>query len=381
MAHREQDVTRRDHRIPTRPSPGAPPPPRPFTPPPPPHYEKQKPKPKKQKTKEQLKKSQIKTAVVLVFFLVLLIIIAYLSTVLVTNEATGEMEKNSDKFPYEFKIHNVMSQDIPTRIEVKASKPVEFYVLSGEKYNDSLKINEIRSLALNRNSQETTDFVFEDYLSPGDYVIISYKSDNENDISIDYKFHRFFLMPFLWLISLIFAIPIILCVVWIVLLQSRKASALSEGYQDIDYDRGHGHYPPSYEHYDSADVHRHQKYHDEHNSHYHDEPTPSRYPHEDYSRPRPGPRAPPPPPQTHDEYYERPQYQPVRQRPHEPPSTQRMEYQKDKYESTTTTVPCKCGEIIVITDLTRPLRIKCPRCGRRGILEGKEASPEEEIFY
>jgi hypothetical protein len=50
-------------------------------------------------------------------------------------------------------------------------------------------------------------------------------------------------------------------------------------------------------------------------------------------------------------------------------------------DNKTTTVPCKCGEIILISDPTRPLRIKCPRCGRRGILEGKKATPEDEIFY
>ncbi len=387
MAYQQQN-------IPPKPSPRAPPPPKAFTPPPPRQYSP--PKPKKKKSREQLKRSQIVAIVILVFLIIFLIFIAYLSTVLISKQATGEIARHSEQYPYKFEVQDILSQKIPTRIEVSASNDVEVYIIKENDFNESMGISELRGLSINENNQESTNFVFEDYLAPGDYYIISYRKDNNEDVSLDYEITRFYLMPFLWLISLIFLIPIIICVTWIIILQSRKASALPEKYQDMNYDRITQHYPDEYGYSDSR-ISYESYYHIDEKAKYH--PTGAR--HTEYSADYYGSdsqyidasnidRAPMNPHQDRDRYIapqERTQHwseqaPPMPAESHHESRRRRVDYEEDTNKaSTTTTVPCKCGEIIVITDTTRPLRIKCQRCGRRGILEGIKKSPEDDIFY
>jgi methionine-rich copper-binding protein CopC len=365
-----------------------------MAPPPPPQYSRDDQKSKrKPKTKEQLRRSQIKASALMIIFLILLFIIAYLSTVLITNEASGIIEKNSEKYPFTFEVQDIMSQEIPTRIEIEASESVEINILTEENYRESLSVVELRNLSINKNHGQKTQFVFEKYLKPGDYVIIAFKRDNANDITLEYKISRFFLLPFLWLISLLFLIPIITCLVWILLLQSKKGAARSAEYDQRGRDNVGRQHPEDQGYYENHAYHEYDPYSKGDKDYVQYSQKPLQPPHDNAYSESHYPRQAAPSPgydrQSESRHYanhspppERPlRQEPPPQRPEARTIARGLPEPDTAYESGTTTVPCKCGEVIVISDSTRPLRIKCPRCGRRGILEGKSVSPEDEIFY
>jgi hypothetical protein len=203
-------------------------------------------------------------------------------------------------------------------------------------------------------------------------------------------------MPFIGLISLIFIVPIIIALIWIFVLQRKKADAPEDYVQHYDYhddkhfdNTGYGqdYYDDGYSQnqamkqpHSRSDAAQHGSY-DGYNDYYHHAEV-DRYPprrsqsHLGPQQHAPPPRPPRPPEHAPIEDWQQRQRAPPRARPR----PQHETYQ-DTVEEKATTVPCKCGEIIIVTDSTRPLRIKCPRCGRRGILEGKQKAPEDDIFY
>jgi hypothetical protein len=286
---------------------------------------------------------------------------------------TETHHKDVNMHSFEFTVPDVMGNNMPVFLEVEATEGVEIYVLNKDDYNDALEIDDIRNLSINKNSGKITRYSYTDNFEPGNYIIISYlRFDTDKDISITYNITRFVLLPVLWLISLIFIILILICLLRIFLLRRKKSQLYAEhqarrnqsmrdeyyaGDQgDYDYyDDGQGYdYPPQpgYSDYGS------------------DAPPP---------RQRPGPPRRPPPPQ---------------QRRRRPPPGPRGDgyYQQDSgYVPPSrssqgpgpkpVTIPCKCGEVIVVSDPTRPLQIQCQRCGRRGILEAADKSPHDDIFY
>ena len=406
-----------ERRIPSRPSPRAPPPPR-SLPTPQPEYTKPR---RRIKTKEDLKRSQVRTVIVMIFFFVLLVVAIYLSTVLISNEVTMDMEKGVTQHDFEFNVQNIMSQDMPVEIEVEASEPVEFYILEKNDYELDMDIVKLRNASINRNFHDTTRFEYKGELEPGTYKIVSYlRFEKEQDITLNYKITRFILMPILWLITLLLMIPVIICIAWIFVLQKRKAHAPLRGYDPASYDHpdrgrdyydggdGYGQPEPHEGHYDryGADydmrhsqgqeaAHPRARHPPEYYDHEHDHDY--AYEHDRAQGGVPGePMA--RPPRQHsgrpqgaqyarhglDEPLETPHHAPPPRRappPRENAHTQAPAPVHTAPAPEPVIVPCKCGEAITVTDETRPLRIKCPRCGRRGILEGKPQSPEDDIFY
>jgi hypothetical protein len=278
---------------------------------------------------------------------------------------------------------------------VKASEPVEIYVLKEEDYDENLEISEIRELAIKGTENKVKSYSFTEELEPGTYVIVSYlRFDATADIELEYNLTWFVLMPFLWIFLLIFIILIVLLIVRIALLQNRKSKL---------------HEPePGYDHPAGQEPSGQYQYQDDYG--YHDEPDPygygSEYDYYDHPAPRQGypprgapPQSPPPP--------RSPQGRPpgpTQHRPRRPPGSYRSRrppahapphahapaptYAQEEYHepqakapAKPVTIPCKCGEVIVVNDPFRPLKIECPRCGRRGLLEGKKSSGNEDIFY
>ncbi len=353
MAYQEQQ-------IPEKPSPRAPPPPRQFESPPP------------NRKKESINKSQIKIAIIMVILLIFFIIILYLSFILHSQSYNRTMDQDVGVFSFEFNVPDLLSEDIPVRIEIESSDGLEFYVLDDKEYIEDLTRDQLHNLSINKNTGKTDHFVYEDDFAPGKYVIVSYQPiDQDKDISLTYTLTRYFLMPFLWLISLIFILLFLVCIIRIFLLQRKKSTIKLQVYHEPDYrdegryypsDRG-SHEPPEPYDYDSG--YSRADYGGQ-PSHHYQRPPPPQQPH--YRQPMPPPTQP----------YHPPRGVPYRQRhgplPHGSPQRRHPGPQP-------TTVPCKCGEIIVIRDPTRPLHIECPRCGRHGLLEGKKKSPDDEIFY
>jgi hypothetical protein len=369
-----QTMAQQDYRIPSRPGPTAPPPPRAF--------EQSQPgqhKPiRKQITRKSINKSQYRTIVIMVVLLVFFFIISYLATIIYSKEDSGTLEEGTSQYFYKFKIPDVLSQDVPVQIEVNANEPVEFYLLSDKDFNEDMDIVEIRNESINNDGIiKAKQFIYEDDLEQGRYVIVSYLRNNNNDIELDYSITRLIIMPVLWLISLIFILLIVLCIVWIFLLEKKKKMIPPHDQQHSNYSRGRpdGIYQPE------------QAYNEPNNywsahpqeSSYDSMPAVQARPPHSRSRaahgPGPIPSEPPPPPRT-----------PRRRQPRAPGTYTDFDAYSSpaplqKGGSSTITVPCKCGELIMITDPTRPLQIMCPRCGRRGVLEGKKRSVDDEIFY
>jgi hypothetical protein len=248
--------------------------------------------------------------------------------------------------------------------------------------------------------------VYEDALEKGEYVIVSYSKNNDADVDINYKITRLVLMPILWLISIIFIIIILLCIVRIFLLEKKKRELAIQPQYYQDYaqpSRDYGSDQRPYDdYYDGAEA-----------AHYGRSDQPSEA---DYGYARRG-DARPRPPGSHPEtaadsppsmrrdraYYDS---SPPPQGPGPRPPARRNV--GDQYEyadqgqqeysgvrgnppdrstrpasttQTPVTVPCKCGEFIEVYDSTRPIRIQCKRCGRRGTLEAKKSSEDDKIFY
>jgi DNA-directed RNA polymerase subunit RPC12/RpoP len=331
----------------------------------------------------------------------------YLALTQYTRESSYNMGSNLDQYEQSFNVPNLMDQNIPVRVEVSTSNEVEILVLNRADYNENLDILDLRTLSISGSKGKSTSFVFTKDLAPGEYSIVTYAEDNDREINHDYKITTYYLMPFLGLISLLFIVPIIIALVWIFVLQRKKSDApedhdqyhehygRSDPYhhndQNYDYrgyaqdytDDGYGPEPPRSPPPARSDTHYDADYHNDGYQDHH-EPYPSRragahlHPQQHAPPPRPPrpPRKPTPPPVEDWRGSQQGSRAPPPQRP-----KPRQDYPEDTPEEKATTVPCKCGEIIVITDPTRPLRIRCPRCGRRGILEGKLKAPEEDIFY
>ncbi len=374
-----------DRRIPHRPGPSAPPPPRSLPAQQPEHL-----RPKtKQNTPESIKRSQVKTVVLTIVLIVMLLIIVYLATTLITNEDPGSIDENASQHDYWFTVPDIMSEEVPVKLDVTASDPVEFYLLSEDDFEKDMEVAELRAKAINNNHDQNTKFSFDGELDAGKYVIVSklkFDEDHES-ILLKYKISRYVIMPILWIVVLLFIIPISICIVWIVVLQQKKSTLsprVPRGYERPQYDRppharpGPGHYDNEGRHYDDyarprpPESEGYDRGHDRHGNGHPPMPHPQEHydRHEDYAHDRPHHphHGEPDRPRGHDRGTEA--YGPERHPREEPPQ-----------EPKNLTIPCKCGEVIVISDDTRPLRIKCPRCGRRGILEAKTTSPEDEIFY
>lgn len=373
-----QPMAQQDYRIPSRPGPTAPPPPRAF--------EQSRPgqqKPvRKRITRKSIKKSQYRSIIIMIVLLVIFFIISYLATILVTNEARHSMDKDTNEYSLKFNIPDIMSQKVPVKIDVDASSAVEFYILSSEDYKDGMGIVEIRNSSINNNNKKTTNFYYEDELEKGQYYIVSYIDTNNEDITLDYKITKYILMPVLWLISLIFILLIVLCIVWLFLLEKKKKMIPPHDQQHSDNNQGRpdGYYQPEQAYNDPNDDWSAQTQESGYaDSGYDSMPAGQVRPPYSRSRathgPRPIPSEPPPSPRA-----------PRRRQPRAPGTY--IEFNAyssptppQKGGASTITVPCKCGEIIMITDPTRPLQIMCPRCGRRGVLEGKTRSVDDQIFY
>ncbi len=359
MAHHQD----RD-RIPERPSPRSPPPPRAFEPPPPPRQKKKS----KQVTRESLNKSQIRAAVAMIILVILLVIIIFIATSPISNTYNRTMARDVDTYTFEFNIPDIMSQDMPVTLDITSSENLEFYLLEEENYHTDIEITELRNFSINTNHRKTSEFYYEAELQPGKYVVVAYQQmEKELDTSLKFTINRYVPILIIWIICLIFILLFVLCIVRIALLQRRKSilrlrapparswDPYAYGHEHVEggYNDGRGHYP----HGSEAPVSRPGQM--------------SRgYPRggsvENRYEPPPGPIRPEGP----EAYSQAPGRRPPPQ--HGPPSQENIK---------PVTIPCKCGEVIVINETLRPMRIQCPRCGRRGILEGKERSPEDDIFY
>lgn len=346
-----------EHKIPERTSLRAPPPPKRLEAPQP-EYLKRKPV-----TRTTINKSQLRSAIAMIILVIFFIIIIYIATTQYTSPPYKRtMEENTNMYSFKFSVPDVLSQDVPVSIDVKTSSPVELYIIKDKNFNMDMPIIELRNLSIKGYSDRSSHFNYKDELEPGQYIIVSYLRFEENqDISLTITMTRYFLMPVLWLISLIFVLLITLCVIRILLLQRKKSNLRKATYEPPVHGSDHEYYAESY---DPQSAH-HDYYDDSHGYH------------SDYAYP-PKPR-----------HYRAPS----RQRAHERPVTyqsQRPRYHsmpREQYSAPSkglpraVTVPCKCGEIIIVNDSTRPLRIHCPRCGRRGILESPGEKHEEDIFY
>lgn len=396
MAYQERN-------IPRRPSPSAPPPPRSLPAQPPEHLIPKKPK-RKQITKESLKKSQIITITILITLLVILFTFFYLSTILLTNEDSKRMNEDINMFWYDFNVPDILSQKIPVTIDVESSEPVDFYLLSNDDFDPDMSINKIYNLSISKDINERTHFSYEGELEPGQYVVVSYLRVNNDDITLDYKISRFVLIPFFWIFSLIFIVLISLCIVRILLLQKKSVKLFRYSEERYDYDSDPRQQPKELDYYDARD---HPESVGTHESGYdhpldapdqsvHGQPYGARYAR--HSDPSPPPsRMPRPPRSSRPSQPPYPPQQPTEPRPRDPQRTQREPYPPPEHPRTyephmpqkppedrgfePVTVPCKCGEVIVIKDPARPIHIRCPRCGRKGILEAKRSSPDDKIFY
>ena len=397
-------MAQQDRRIPARPPATAPPPPRRLEAPQP-EYLKPKTKPRKPVTRESIRKSQTRAIVIMIVLLAIFFIIFYAATVPITQEFPHMMDENTEYYTFEFTIPDLLNldQNINTKIEVSASDDVGFYILNKEDYTEGMTIIQLDNGSINKNHRKTSDFTYEDQLEPGKYIVVAYLANNNQDISLDYTISRYVIMPFLGLVSLIFIILILICILRIFLLEKKKKDLLIQSRAGPDYAQpGYGAGPDhdpyygqtnDYEHYDGPAASRHSRpppshasnidyeisapkraaaYDARHEGHFIPEIA------NDPDRPQPqgqggpGPRPPRP----------RAPRQPPPGGPREPASYPGT---ADPASGPPTpgpvTVPCKCGEIIRITDTTRPLQIRCTRCGRRGILEGDGRSPEDDIFY
>jgi len=347
-----------EHRISERTSLRAPPPPKRLEAPQPEYL---KPKPV---TRATINKSQLRSAIAMIILVIFFIIIIYIATTQYTSSPYKRiMKENTNMYSFKFSVPDVLSQDVPVSIDVKTSTPVELYIIKEKNFDEDMSIIELRNLSIKSYSDRSSHFIYKDELEPGQYFIVSYLRFEENqDISLTIKMTRYFLMPVLWLISLIFILLITLCVIRIFLLQRKKSILRRAAYEPQVQGSDHEYYAESYN-YQSAD-------HD-----YYDDPYGY---HSDYAYP-PKPRhyrAPPPRERaygssaTHQP--QRPRYHSIPQEPHRAPA---------KSAPRPVTVPCNCGEIIIVNDATRPLRIQCLRCGRRGVLESAGERHEEDIFY
>ena len=348
----------REHRIPERSSLRAPPPPKRFEAPQPEYL-----KPKRV-TRVTINRSQLRSAIAMIILVIFFIIIIYIATTQYTSPPYKRvMKENINMYSFKFSVPDVLSQEVPVSIDVRASSPVELYIVKEKNFDKDMSIIELRNLSIKSYSDLSSHFIYNDELEPGQYFIVSYLRFEENqEISLTIKMTRYFLMPVLWLISLIFILLITLCVVRIFLLQRKKSILRKAAYAPQVQGTDHDYYAERYD-YQSA----HHDYYDD-GSGYHQDyvypPTPRHY------------RAPPSRGRTYGstatQQPQRPRYYSI---PQEPPRA------PVKSAPRPVTVPCKCSEIIIVNDASRPLRIQCPRCGRRGVLESAGEKHEEDIFY
>jgi uncharacterized membrane protein len=371
MAYHEHAHDDRDRdRIPQKHSLRAPPPPRALDIPQP-EYTKPK-----RSSRKSINKSQIRAAVAMIILVIFFVIIVIAAMILHSESYDRTMDKDVNPYQFTFTVPDLASQKVPVVIEVDASNEIYFFIIDGEDFDENLNFTELSTLAKNRNIGPTDQFSYEADFEPGEYSVVAYKRfDVESEINLGFTLTRYILMPFLWLISLIFILLIVLCIVRIALLQRKKSKVHDDGPEAPEYGYD-DHYPQGghgQEHFDRDGRHSYNQ---------------------DYDHPPQGnPRAPPrhaPPShardtggysqQTTDYSYES---GPPPTSPRPPHRPQRPTHSRDRAQGQPdpTTIPCKCGEVIVINDPSRPLHIQCPRCGRRGILEGKREEADGEIFY
>ena len=207
-----------EDQIPRKPSPRAPPPPRSIQPP----------MPERHKTKQidpaLIKKSLMRTLVALIIIVIFFIIILIASTTLYAFSYNETHYKDVNYHAFGFTVPEVMSQKVPVFVEVEAHEGVEVFLLNDEDYDENLEIGDIRNLSLNEPSGKITRYSFAEELEPGEYKLVTYlRFGSDDDVHITYNITRFVLMPILWLISLIFIILIVLCVVRIFVLRGKKS--------------------------------------------------------------------------------------------------------------------------------------------------------------
>ena len=371
MAYHDDRPTDRD-RIPAKPSPRSPPPPRALEQPQPVHTKH------KLMTRKAINKSQLRTAVVMIVLVIILTIIIIVASMPYGDPYDRTMERDVSVYSFEFNVPDILSQDMPISIDVTSSDQLEFYLLKEERYFDDINISELKTYSLNRDHTKTTNFIYEADLEPGRYVVVAYQQfDKDHDILLTYDINWYLPIFIIWIVCLIFILLFVVCIVRIGLLQRKKSKVHEEAYPPSahDYDYAHPGGTGTTSGYDHHDPHTYGERATGSTSGYpppsapHQQPPQQPRPRSTYDappRPRPPRRTPQAPPPMQ---YSRTQDQP-------PPAPR--EYQENQEP---VTVPCKCGELIVITDTLRPLRIQCPRCGRRGILEGKKKEPEDDIFY
>ncbi len=338
-------------RIPERTSPRSPPPPRALEPPQPTHT-----KPKLA-TREQLYKSQIKASVAMIILVILLVIIIYFVTSPISNEYPRTMNQDVAMYSFEFNVPDILSEKMPISLEITSSDELEFYILHEEDYSRDITIVDLRNYSINDDNRKTAHLIYDAELDPGKYVVVSYlQFETDHNIALTYTLNRYVPVLVIWLVCLIFVLLFVICIVRIGLLQRKKSKLRREQILPPEYAEPYRDRPEQFG--------------------YNVDPGPPSYgagpirpppgPPPDYPPdPRGAPSGPPRPPQ----------------RSRRAPGPGYGPGPIPSESSKPTTIPCSCGEVIVVTDSLRPLRIQCPRCGRRGILEEKKGVPEDGIFY
>ena len=281
------------------------------------------------------------------------------------------MKKDENLHWFRYSVPDILSENIPVSIDIKSSDSLEFYILHEEDFHEDISIVELRNISINTNIKKTNHFKYEDEFEPGKYIIVSYlRFETDHDIAIKFTLVRYIFMPILWLISLIFIILILICIVRIILLNKKKPTHQAEGYQQSDHRGRDSTYPYMQDYNRGSDPHTYDSgYSHAGGGNLQPHQPPPRY--APYSQPPRQPQSTYPPPRQPRGSYRSRHTQHMRE-PYGSPQPQ-------PYKPVT--LPCKCGEVIVINDPTRPLHIKCPRCGRHGVLEGTKKAPEDDIFY
>jgi uncharacterized membrane protein len=312
-------------------------------------------------TREQLYKSQIKASVLMIILVVLLVIIIYFVASPISNEYPRTMNQDVNMYAFEFNVPDILSEKMPISLEITSSDELEFYVLHEEDYSRDMTIVELRNYSINEDNRKTKHLIYDEELEPGKYVVVSYlQFETNNDIALTYTLDRYVPVLVIWLICLIFVLLFVICIVRIGLLQRKKSKLRREQMRQPEYAEPYRDRPEQFGYYDDPGP-----------PPYGTGPVrpppgpPPNYPPD----PRGAPSGPPRPPQRSRRgpgpgYGPGPEPGPVPSESIKP-----------------STIPCRCGEMIVVTDSLRPLRIQCPRCGRRGILEEKKGVPEDGIFY
>ncbi len=305
------------------------------------------------------------TLIFIVIFVMMFIIIGILSVSVVENNYDGTLGSDENEYGFEFSVVSA-TDTCPVKIEVTSSHKVDyFFILTQENYDfykDELDV-EKRVNNYEQNAEltleQSTRFTYEDDLPVGEYVIVSTLEERSYTVQLDYRISRYIIQPVLIFILLIFIILWVILTLRIYKLHQKKQELEQQeeyGAEYTGYYAGYGAPPP---------------------------PPPSQYPPQ-----QPYPQQPPPQPQTLEapptgRVYSTPEEPPqgprivggptpmprVRRRP--PPPDPSASYEP-------LVINCKCGGTIRVDSPERPIEIKCPDCGRKGMVEASESPGQSE---